>query len=35
MADLFDKVGYEPGPLGRYADVREDYFMFPKLEGGN
>ena len=31
--DLFEKVLKRPGPLGKYADMAEGYFMFPKLEG--
>ncbi len=31
--DLFEKVLKRPGPLGKYADIAEGYFMFPKLEG--
>lgn len=30
--DLFEKFKNR-GPLGRFADVAEGYFMFPKLEG--
>ncbi|MDH5399017.1 MAG: aminotransferase class I/II-fold pyridoxal phosphate-dependent enzyme [Cyclobacteriaceae bacterium] len=31
--DLFDKLITEQGPLGKHANLPEDYFMFPKLEG--
>ncbi|HPE43043.1 MAG TPA: aminotransferase class I/II-fold pyridoxal phosphate-dependent enzyme [Bacteroidales bacterium] len=31
--DLFDKCTVNLGPLGKYADQAEGYFMFPKLEG--
>ena len=31
--DLFDKVRSNMGPLGKYADVAEGYYIFPKLEG--
>lgn len=31
--DLFAKRIAEEGPLGQYANMPEDYFMFPKLEG--
>lgn len=31
--DIFEKLIANPGPLGKYGHVREDYFMFPKLEG--
>ncbi len=30
--DLFEKFR-NPGPLGRFAEVADGYFMFPKLEG--
>jgi glycine C-acetyltransferase len=33
MADLFDKIRKNPGPLGQYAAVAHGYFAFPKLEG--
>jgi len=32
MMDLFEKFR-NPGPLGRFAEVADGYFMFPKLEG--
>jgi glycine C-acetyltransferase len=31
--DLFDKAEINLGPLGKYADDSEGYYMFPKLEG--
>lgn len=31
--DLFEKRLSMPGPLGKYAEMAEGYFMFPKLEG--
>jgi glycine C-acetyltransferase len=31
--DLFEKLRSRPGPLGKYADMAEGYFAFPKLEG--
>ncbi len=31
--DLFEKRLSTPGPLGKYAEMAEGYFMFPKLEG--
>ena len=31
--DLFEKRLATPGPLGKYADMAEGYYMFPKLEG--
>ena len=33
MKDLFDKIVDNKGPLGKYAEVAEGYFAFPKLEG--
>lgn len=30
--DLFEKFR-EPGPLGKYREIADGYFMFPKLEG--
>ena len=33
MNDLFDKIKSNKGPLGKYAEVAEGYFAFPKLEG--
>ena len=31
--DIFDKLDAKNTPLGRYADIEEGYYMFPKLEG--
>ncbi len=31
--DLFAKIYKNKGPLGKWADVAEGYFVFPKLEG--
>ena len=31
--DIFDKCTVNLGPLGKYANGAEGYFMFPKLEG--
>ena len=31
--DLFTRILDQAGPLGKYADMAEGYFMFPKLEG--
>ncbi len=31
--DLFDRIYNQAGPLGKYADVSEGYYMFPQLEG--
>lgn len=31
--DLFDKIEKNRGPLGKYMEVAEGYYMFPKLEG--
>ncbi len=31
--DVFDKCVVNMGPLGKYANQSEGYFMFPKLEG--
>ena len=33
MKDLFDKIIANKGPLGKYAEIAEGYFAFPKLEG--
>ncbi len=33
QVDIFEKLLYDRGPLGKHADVDEGYFMFPKLEG--
>lgn len=31
--DLFEKLLFDRGPLGKHAKTEEGYFMFPKLEG--
>src|SRR5690606_22952147 len=31
--DIFNRVIEHPGPLGKYADFGEGYFVFPELEG--
>jgi glycine C-acetyltransferase len=31
--DIFNKLDIDKTPLGHYANVKEGYFMFPKLEG--
>lgn len=31
--DIFKRIEQEPGPLGKYADFGEGYFVFPELEG--
>jgi glycine C-acetyltransferase len=31
--DLFEKIYKNKGPLGKWADLAEGYFIFPKLEG--
>lgn len=33
MKDLFDRIIENKGPLGKWADQAEGYFVFPKLEG--
>lgn len=33
MKDIFDKIYKDKGPLGKWADQAEGYFVFPKLEG--
>ena len=33
MKDLFDRMRQDKGPLGKWADIAEGYFAFPKLEG--
>lgn len=33
MKDLFAKIYRDKGPLGKWADQAEGYFVFPKLEG--
>ncbi len=31
--DIFERIKSDKGPLGRYSDVAEGYYIFPKLEG--
>lgn len=31
--DLFDKLLQDRGPLGKYANMGHEYYIFPKLEG--
>ncbi|TNE59326.1 MAG: pyridoxal phosphate-dependent aminotransferase family protein [Bacteroidetes bacterium] len=31
--DIFDRILEQAGPLGKYAEVAEGYYMFPQLEG--
>lgn len=31
--DIFDRIKKDRGPLGRYSEVAEGYYIFPKLEG--
>ncbi|MBX2816086.1 MAG: aminotransferase class I/II-fold pyridoxal phosphate-dependent enzyme [Saprospiraceae bacterium] len=31
--DIFERIKSNPGPLGRYSDVAEGYYIFPRLEG--
>ena len=33
MSDIFSRIQKDMGPLGKYADVAEGYYIFPKLEG--
>ncbi|MDC3388555.1 aminotransferase class I/II-fold pyridoxal phosphate-dependent enzyme [Flavobacteriaceae bacterium] len=33
MKDLFEKIYKDKGPLGKWAEQAEGYFVFPKLEG--
>ena len=33
MRDLFDRFYQDKGPVGKWADQAEGYFVFPKLEG--
>ena len=33
MRDLFERMRKDKGPLGKWADIAEGYFAFPKLEG--
>ena len=30
MADLFEKIYKDKGPLGKWAEQAEGYFVFPK-----
>ncbi|MDH3648847.1 MAG: pyridoxal phosphate-dependent aminotransferase family protein, partial [Saprospiraceae bacterium] len=31
--DLFKRIRENAGPLGKYADIAEGYYIFPRLEG--
>jgi len=31
--DLFDRILKQAGPIGKYAEVADGYYMFPQLEG--
>ncbi len=31
--DIFDRIKNNPGPLGKWAEIAEGYWIFPKLEG--
>ncbi len=33
MKDLFERIKKDKGPLGKWADKAEGYYVFPKLEG--
>ena len=33
MADIFDKIERNRGPIGQYSKGVHGYFTFPKLEG--
>jgi glycine C-acetyltransferase len=33
MRDLFERIVKDKGPLGKWADKAEGYYVFPKLEG--
>ena len=33
MGDLFERMRQDKGPLGKWADIAEGYFAFPKLDG--
>ena len=33
MKDLFDRFYQDKGPVGKWAEQAEGYFVFPKLEG--
>ena len=35
MKDLFNRFKKDKGPLGKWADKAEGYYVFPKLEGPN
>ncbi len=35
MKDLFDKIYKSKGPLGKWAEVAEGYFVFPKIRRSN
>ena len=32
-SDLFERIKVDKGPLGKWADKAEGYYVFPKLEG--
>ena len=33
MKDLFERIIKDKGPLGKWAEQAEGYYVFPKLEG--
>ena len=33
MKDLFERIVNDKGPLGKWAEQAEGYYVFPKLEG--
>src|SRR4030042_6564240 len=33
MKDLFERIVKDKGPLGKWAEQAEGYYVFPKLEG--
>ncbi|MDR2408060.1 MAG: pyridoxal phosphate-dependent aminotransferase family protein, partial [Bacteroidales bacterium] len=33
MIDIFKRIKEMPGPLGKYQQDADGYFMFPQLEG--
>ena len=33
MKDLFERIVNDKGPLGKWAELAEGYYVFPKLEG--
>ncbi|MDR1878171.1 MAG: pyridoxal phosphate-dependent aminotransferase family protein [Bacteroidales bacterium] len=33
MTDIFERIKATPGPLGKYQEYGDGYFMFPQLEG--